>query len=267
MPGKTQTLRPKTFNVMFSSKASPAHGHWIEYFVDSVTILMNIFFIIGCYCFESSSNSVYAFGDWLFITACIVNAVIAINDFIEALHKKNIMNSTGRDEILETGFFVLANVLFAVGCVFFLPGVKYLGKFYYTASAIGAWLCILGSFGLLYGTFYTAIYFEHEPDDSQLDPETRERCRQLTKMNINATLIGSALFLVGSFMYRPIFGGLCPPRSTASVCEAVSSYGTKCYLYGCYLFFVASIFALMTTYLKHTNSQAKNPTETTKLMP
>jgi len=228
---------------------------------------MNIFFIIGCYCFESSSNSVYAFGDWLFIIACIVNTVFAISDFLEALHNKSITNSTGRDGVLETVFFVLANGLFAVGCVFFLPGVKYMGSFYYTASAIGAWCCILGSFGLVYGTFYTAVCFEYEPGDSKLDPETHERCRQLTKLGINATLVGTVLFTVGSFMYRPIFGGLCPPRSTSAVCEAVSDYGTKCYLYGSYLFLVASILGMTKTIITHRASQVEKPTETTKLMP
>lgn len=233
---------------------------------------MNCCFVVGCYCFYSSNNTVYAFGDWLFIGACCVDTVMAINDFIEALHHKSIKAALGdnpksRDEVFETGFFVLANVLFACGCVFFLPSVKDMAGFSYTSGSLGAWLCIAGSFALVYGCFYTAICFEGEPGESKLDDATHARCRQLTKLSVNATLVGTVLFTVGSFMYRPIFGGLCPPRSTDSVCEAVSTYGTTCYLYGSYLFLVASILSLITTIIKANSESGEKPTEKTKLMP
>jgi hypothetical protein len=230
-------------------------------------------FVIGCYCFYSASNSVYGFGDWFFISACLIDTVLAIMDFLEALHEKSITAALGgtvqgRDEVLETGFFVLANLLFASGCVFFLPSVKDIAGFSYESNALGAWLCIGGSFALVYGTFYSATCFENEPaGHSGLEDAVHARCRQLTKLSINCTLIGVVLFTVGSFMYRPVFGGLCPPRSTEAVCEAVSTYGTTCYLYGSYLFVAASVLGLLTTIYKANNEPATKPTEKTKLMP
>jgi hypothetical protein len=252
--------------MMLNSEEEAAHGHWMEYSHNVIEILANIAFVIGCYCFFSSNNSVYGFGDWAFIIACTVNTIVVLSEFIEAMHNKSVMKPKDRDEIMEHLCFLCANALFAIGCVFFLPSVKYLTSFYYTASAIGAWCCILASFGLVYGTFYNAICFEGDLVDSTLDPRTHEYCRKLTKISISLTLIGSMLFVVGSFMYRPIFGGLCPPHSTNAVCEAVSTYGTKCYLFGSYIFLAASIVGILTTDAKVRGSNGGMPTEKTKLI-
>jgi hypothetical protein len=258
--------------MMFSKEETePTHSHWMEYLLKIVPVICNMMFVVGCYCFYSASNSVYGFGDWFFIAACLIDTVLAIYDFIEALHEKSITaalsgTSQGRDEVLETGFFVLGNICFASGCVFFLPSVKDMAGFSSTSNAIGAWLCIAGSFALVYGTFYSATCFENEPGDSALDDAVHTRCRQLSKLSINLTLVGVVFFTVGSFMYRPVFGGLCPPRSSNAICEAVSTYGTTCYLYGSYLFVAASVLGLITTIIKANNEAAEKPTEKTKLM-
>jgi hypothetical protein len=249
---------------------APKRGHWLEYLLDIMSIITSILFVIGCYCFQSSNDEVYAFGDWLFIVACVINTAMACHDLLESLHHNSLMtlvhHPKGRDEVLESLCFTVSSVFFTVGCVCFLPSM---GESF-LVTAIGAWCCILGSFGLVYGVFYTAMGFQaqpgHEHPESNLEHETAERLRQITKVRVSLGLVGTVLFCVGSFMYRPVFGGICPPRSSNAVCEAVAVFGTRCYLYGSYFFLVASTLTLVTTTLKSGANANGEPTETSKLV-
>merc|ERR1719321_1728690 len=117
-----------------SADKKPKHGYWLEYLLDGIAIINGICFVIGCYCFRSSDDSVYAFGDWLFIAACAVNTVISCHELLEKIMHKSVMKEKERDEVLEALCFLLANLLFTVGCVFFLP---FFGSSF-AASAAGA---------------------------------------------------------------------------------------------------------------------------------
>lgn len=147
--------------------------------------------------------------------------------------------------------FLFSHVIFTVGCVFFLPSVA---KKFGRSDSLGAWLCIIGSFGLCFAVFYTALTFSTDPAVlkmlTNLDPSVAVKCRQLTKVQMFLSLVGAMFFTVGSFMYRPVFGGKCPQGSKNAVCMAVQDYGNVCYLMGSYVFLMGSLLGLYITYLK-----------------
>merc|ERR1712150_230031 len=99
-----------------------------------------------------------------------------------------------------------------------------------------------------------------------LEQSIVRRCRQMVKVSILLLFIGTMFFTVGSFMYRPIFGGKCVQGSTNVVCESVSAYGTKCYLYGSYAFLVSSCISFAICVMKAAGERAKEPTEKSKLV-
>jgi len=260
---KGATLREKHFNMMVSSETEPRHGHFLEYFQDVSAIVCNILFVIGSYDMMSSNQTVYATGDWLFIIACVVNTLWSGVEVVEKLHHANLMKPKERDEVLEGVVFLVANVLFTVGCMFFLPSFE--AAFSFSGSA-AAWLCIVGSFGLVIGVFFSALCFEAHPGQTELEVNVARRCRQMMKVSILCLHVGTMFFTVGSFMYRPIFGGKCVQGSTDAVCEAVSSYGTKCYLYGSYAFLLNSCLNFAICVLKANGQRTNEPTEKSKLM-
>jgi len=238
---------------------APKHGHWLEYMISVVDILACCLFVMGSYCFESSSDAVYAFGDWGYIVACLANIAVSGHDLCEKFHHANLMKPKDRDEISEAAFFLVSALAFTAGCVFFLPSVS--DKLGTTASAAGAWLCITGSFGLVFAVFFNALCFEAQAWKSKLAPGTAKWVRQLTKINICCLLFGSMFFCVGSFMYRPVFGGTCQRGTTDAVCEAVSAYGTKCYLYGSYAFLIGAFTGLINCHLKATGEIGSDETK------
>jgi len=99
----------------------------MEVFIDIAAILCNIGFVVGSYCFASPSNTVYAFGDWLFISGSVFHVAHSLHDLVEqvrALKLKHPVKDHSRDEVMETTNFLISGSCFLVGCVFFLPGFK-----------------------------------------------------------------------------------------------------------------------------------------------
>jgi len=242
----------------------------MELFIDIAAILCNIGFVVGSYCFASPSNTVYAFGDWLFISGSVFHVAHSLHDLVEqvrALKLKHPVKDHSRDEVMETTNFLISGSCFLVGCVFFLPGLENNPAGNYMAAGVGAWLCIAGSLGVVFATFYSAIGFTDDKCEPCIDPDWEPMCRKLTRQAMFLCLIGGLCFTIGSFMYRPVFGGQCTPRSTDLTCIAVKRYGTFMYLAGSYCFLFQSIILLVCNQIKHRCQMQDKETlvETTKL--
>jgi len=254
--GRSATIREKTYLAIVKKDAEPQHGHCTEYLIEVFGILNSLMYIVGCYCFESEDEQIYAFGDWLFIVACSISCVIGVFEVMEKLHHSNLAKHDERDEVVESSMFLIAHILFTWGCFYFLPQVT---KRFQRSDSWGAWLCILGSFGLCFAVFYTSLTFSTDPAVLKmlhnLEPSASRMARQLKKIQMSLLLVGAIFFTVGSFMYRPLFGGKCPQGSTNAICMAVQDYGTKCYLWGSYVFLVASLVSAYSAYVKHTNQR------------
>lgn len=226
----------------------------MELFIDIITILCNIGFVIGSYCFNSPSPTVYAFGDYLFIIGSVVNICISVHNLVEQVHALNLKHPVKdhhRDEIMENVYFLISAVCFLAGCIFFLPGLENNPAGDYMAAGMGAWLCIFGSLGVVFAVFYNAIGFECDKSEPGIDPYWGAVCTRMTRQGMFLLLFGGLFFTVGSFMYRPVFGGQCPPHSTNLACVAVSRYGTFMYLIGSYCFLAQSILILARNTLKN----------------
>mmetsp|Transcript_130764 Transcript_130764/g.231094 ORF Transcript_130764/g.231094 Transcript_130764/m.231094 type:complete len:284 (-) Transcript_130764:70-921(-) len=251
--GKSASLREKTYSAILNKDAEPQHGHFMEYVIEVLSILTSLMFIVGCYCFESEDTHVYESGCWIFLVACVTGCVTGVFEVTEKLHHSNLDKEHERDEVLESVMFLISHLLFTWGCVYFLPEVT---QRFQRSDSWGAWLCIIGSFGLCFAVFYTTLTFSSDPAVremlSKLEPSASTKVRQLKKIHMCCLLVGAIFFTVGSFMYRPVFGGECPPHSTNAICMAVADYGTKCYLWGSYVFLVGSLISTYVTYLKAT---------------
>mmetsp|Transcript_105041 Transcript_105041/g.191858 ORF Transcript_105041/g.191858 Transcript_105041/m.191858 type:complete len:284 (+) Transcript_105041:91-942(+) len=251
--GKSASLREKTYSAILNKDAEPQHGHFMEYVIEVLSILTSLMFIVGCYCFESEDTHVYESGCWIFLVACVTGCVTGVFEVTEKLHHSNLDKEHERDEVLESVMFLISHTLFTWGTLYFLPEV--IGRFQSSASW-GSWLCIIGSFGLCFAVFYTTLTFSSDPAVremlSKLEPSASTKVRQLKKIHMCCLLVGAIFFTAGSFMYRPVFGGECPPHSTNAICVAVADYGTKCYLWGNYVFLVGSLISTYVTYLKAT---------------
>mmetsp|Transcript_43814 Transcript_43814/g.81833 ORF Transcript_43814/g.81833 Transcript_43814/m.81833 type:complete len:284 (+) Transcript_43814:124-975(+) len=251
--GKSASLREKTYSAILNKDAEPQHGHFMEYVIEVLSILTSLMFIVGCYCFESEDTHVYESGCWIFLVACVTGCVTGVFEVTEKLHHSNLDKEHERDEVLESVMFLISHLLFTWGCVYFLPEVT---QRFQRSDSWGAWLCIIGSFGLCFAVFYTTLTFSSDPAVQKmlnnLEPSASTKVRQLKKIHMCCLLVGAIFFTAGSFMYRPVFGGECPPHSTNAICMAVADYGTKCYLWGSYVFLVGSLISTYVTYLKAT---------------
>jgi len=249
-------MRRKSFPGIIKPEAEPQHGHWTEYLIEILGIVTSLMYIVGCYCFESTDRVIFEFGDLLFLVACAISCVIGVFEVAENLHHKNLMKSEERDEVVESAMFLISHLLFTWGCFYFLPEVE--GRMS-TAGAWGAWLCIVGSFALCFAVYYTALTFSSDETVIKmlhdLEPSAALQVRQCKKIQMSLLLVGAILFTVGSFMYRPVFAGECQQGSTNATCMAVQEYGTTCYLWGSYIFLVASLIGTYVAYLKHSSQK------------
>mmetsp|Transcript_156218 Transcript_156218/g.271806 ORF Transcript_156218/g.271806 Transcript_156218/m.271806 type:complete len:290 (-) Transcript_156218:152-1021(-) len=265
--GRSATMRETSYVAIVNKDAEPQHGHCIEYLMEVLGILISIMYIVGCYFFESEDPLVYEIGDWLFLVACVISCVIGVFEIMEKLQHSSYadevlmtqvksLHHDERDEVLESVMFLISHFLFTWGCVYFLPEVT---QRFQRSDSWGAWLCITGSFGLCFAVFYTTLTFSSDPAVLKmlhnLEPSASRMARQLKKIQMSLLLVGAILFTVGSFMYRPVFAGECQQGSTNATCMAVQEYGTTCYLWGSYIFLVASLIGTYVAYLKHSSQK------------
>lgn len=248
------TLRKRFFGHIFGSDAKPSHGHGMEYFIDVLGILSGAAFIVGCYCFQSPVPEVFAIGDWCFIGASLVNIAISSHTLLEQLHAFKAsypFKDSERDELKETLLFLMSGVLFALGCVFFMPGLTNTAEGDFIASSMGTWLCIVGSFMVVMAVFYNGMGFEADKCEHGINPDVAGLIVRFARIGMFLLLFGGVFFVVGSFMYRPVFGGRCPPESKDATCMVVRSYGTSLYLAGSYCFTAQAILTLIIGIMKH----------------
>jgi len=254
-----KTQRKRAF---FGSE--PRHGHHWEWAHEVLSLLCNIAFLIGSACFMSDSDSVFAFGDWLFIVGAVVGVLLTGNQLHEQMMVKkhhNYLLTKERDEIMETIFYMTSSIAFAIGCIFFMPGTKM--EALEEQTGLGAGLCILGSFLLVWAAHFNALAFSADRSDSQktgIHPNQESFTKTLSLIGLSCTLGGAVLYTCGSFMYRPSFDGICvgtdgnKRNSTNEVCAKVADYGTLLYLIGSALFVAQSIISLACLCIKQAAS-------------
>merc|ERR1719375_977235 len=144
--------------------------------------------------------------------------------------------------------FIIANLLFAIGCVFLMPGIYKTERAKFRADDLGAWFCVVGSFGLVFAAYWNAICLGQEfgqlgyvlgggtrtPTDviatgriesRDLQAKTDYTCFAMLRIALALTQVGGVLFTAGSFLFRPAFEqGSCLSNDT-KVCQDISKFG------------------------------------------
>jgi len=246
-PHGTPALRPKALHKVINREADPEHGHWMEHLVAIVAIVVNFGFVIGSYCFFSGlSETTLWVGDWIFIVGSFMSVLgslhaidesHAVSHMSEMTSRKSLSNMRlrkERNEFLENVSYLVAGAIFFLGSIFFMPGIygdhEELEESY---QRIGSYLFIAGSFGFVLATYFSAIEMAADPNHQNFEQgSVKMRCHYLHVLGLGFAQIGAVFFVVGSFLYRPLFALGHPAAADA---------GTKCYIIGSVLFTLESV--------------------------
>jgi len=255
-PHGTPALRPKAYHKVMDRGADPEHGHWMEHLVAIVAIVVNVGFVIGSYCFFSdmSPNALWI-GDWIFIIGSFMSVLgslhaidesHAMSHLDEMTSRKSLSNMRvrkERNEFLENVSYLIAGAIFFLGSIFFMPGIygdhEELEETY---QRIGSYLFIAGSFGFVMATYFSAIEMAADPNHQNFEHGSiKMKCHYLHVFGLGFAQIGAVFFVVGSFLYRPLFALGHPAAADA---------GTKCYIIGSVLFVLESVLNYWIVLLK-----------------
>lgn len=246
-PHATPALRPKAYHKVINRDADPEHGHWMEHLIAIVAIVVNVSFIIGSYFFYSGLAPIFLWlGDWIFIIGSFVmvlaslhaihesHAISHLEEFTSRRSLSNTKMRKERNEFLENMFYLIAGVIFFIGSIFFMPGIygdhEELEE---TFQRIGSYLFITGSFGFVLATYFSAIGMAADPNHQSFgEGSIKMKCHYLHVFGLMFAQIGSVCFVVGSFLYRPLFAMGHPAAADA---------GTKLYVIGSVLFTIESV--------------------------
>lgn len=223
MPSRHVSTRPKIeFHRMASNLGLAAAKEEQEeeafeakhdYVLGFLSFAFNTMFIVGSFLFLGDTLQV-KIGDWLFIIASVGVFVVAGWTVLEhiAAGKGGTLDEHLRDETAESLHFMGSAFIFAVGSILFMPGLygsNATAEFW--GEETGAWMFCVGSLGYLSAAYWNALGLGASRAQSRkgagaTDPEVAEaedRCSYIASVELWILLTGSALFTVGSFLYRP----------------------------------------------------------------
>lgn len=275
MPPMHVAARPRFFN-MCMKNAEPRHGHFIEYAMGVTNILVQLGFIWGSYLFLSSDDGDLRLGDTFFILGSVITFAFALYALVESrAHWEHYQQAEREDriEFWESVLFFLAGLVFLLGSLFYWPGIY---KWWYAdqeetvinnmeenGEGKGAGCFIAGSILFLMASMFNAIGLGMNKEEN----EQNDNMRVVHYVHLLALLcsqLGSALFIAGSIMYRPILGSVCPdfdPRYEGAAqagepvaehaCETSGEMGTYLYIYGSILYLIEALLNFFNTAFKH----------------
>jgi hypothetical protein len=184
-----------------------------DFVLGFLSFTFNTMFLVGSFLFLGSEVQV-KIGDWLFIVASLGVFFMAGWTVLENIvaGKGGHLDEHHRDETAESLHFMVSAFIFAVGSLLFMPGLygdNEVAGFWGEES--GAWMFCFGSLGYLSAAYWNALGLgasrAHEGNRTgTIDPSVAEaegRCSYIASVELWILLTGSALFTVGSFMFRP----------------------------------------------------------------
>lgn len=273
-----------------------------EYMIGVLGICFNLMFAVGSICFFSEVKAVLELGDWLFIIASVGVFLMAGWTALECLvaRRASELNELQRDELLESLLYCISALIFAGGSVLFMPGLYASETSEFWGHEWGAWLFAIGSFGFLTAAYWNALGLGARRDHSKKKVKeaalarsrAEESCSYIASFELWVLLTASALFVVGSFLYRPSLETQCPearrlaraPHAAPGrsmlqsgkfmgqhptlrvgfqgdaepampMCLSPATQGTYLYTIGSFMFVVQSIMCLTRTWILHSAHQ------------
>lgn len=182
-------------------------------------LCFNVMFAVGSICFFSEKTPVLQAGDWLFIVGSIGVFLTSGWQTLECLAARRAqgLDEHEKDEVMESIHYCASAFIFAAGSVLFMPnlyGSDTTAEFW--GHEWGAWLFTTGSLGFLSAAYWNALGLATKrarAEDLEKHPalsEAEERCSRIASIELWILLTASALFVVGSFLYRPSLETHCP---------------------------------------------------------
>jgi hypothetical protein len=228
---------------------------------------------------ETWGIDAYFWGCWLFIIGSLITCIMAARGIFLAVDEEGEFakmtlhtekSREERNEFFESILFFVSGLIFFVGSVLFMPpptsdrgwiGLEYgdkeskeYGEMY------GAYFFIIGSYGFVISGFFNGYGKSHSDEGMSESPSAQMKVFLLKKYGLMCVVLGSAFFVVGSFLYRPGLSKSCSETRIISaeaektgheMCIDSGKYGTWLYIYGSLLFLLETIFALIVLVIKH----------------
>jgi len=182
-------------------------------------------------------------GDWCFIVGSFITLFVSICTAADQLREMRHFQAEAdlarddktrdiaqqeyeekHEELLESVSFVVSSLIFTAGCVLFYPHLFSDKRHQEWGEEIGAILFITGSFGFVLAAYWSSMAMVKKASIHDLpkvgSPEYRRR--QITSMELLCSLIGSVLFVTGSFLYRPSYATDCSHEALRAAAKAPS---------------------------------------------
>jgi len=209
MPGRRVSVRPTVFHQI--TNAPEKRETATEYTVLALGILTNFIFVIGCVLFfEEFSPKVNDIGLLLFLIGSLMNVFLSGYAMWEHRHASQTFEVGARDEFFEHLLYVSSGIFFAVGSVLWMPVWGENKTHIFIGHAGSAWCFIWGSMVLVLASVWNAFGLVDEHSKKDELPSSHEiMCRRLASIALCCTALGGALFVAGSFMFRPAFENDC----------------------------------------------------------
>lgn len=186
------------------------------------------------------SWALYA-GDWCFIVGSFITSFVSIcamADHIREMRYFQAEADLARDdgtrdhaqqeqeekyhELLESLSFVVSSLIFTGGCVLFYPHLFVEKKHQEWGEEIGAMFFIAGSFGFVLAAYWMSMAMVKRASLHELpkvgSPEYRRR--QILSCELLCSIVGSVLFVTGSFLYRPSYATDCSHQALWAAAKA-----------------------------------------------
>lgn len=243
-----------------------------------INTLVQFGFLWGSYLFLSSDEGDLKVGDVLFIVGSVITFVFAAYNLIESRNHWMAYYDAEREdriEFWEVSLFFVAGFVFMIGSFFYWPGVyewwcgggvdcteHVIGELEFNGESWGAFLFVMGSLMFLGASMFNAIGLGMNKFEDDINNTVAVTVHYIHLVALVASQLGSTCFVVGSFLYRPVFPA-CPSLTeryagaaqtnqtrAEEVCESTGTAGTWLYIYGSGLYCLEAVLNFISSALK-----------------
>lgn len=249
-----------------------------------INTLVQFGFLWGSVLFLSSDEADLKLGDELFITGSVITFVFAGYNLIES--RNHWMNYYGaeredRIEFWEVAMFFLAGLVFMVGSFFYWPGIyewwcgeecthTEINDLEFSGESWGAFLFVMGSLMFVCASMFNAIGLGMNKYEEDQTDKVAVIVHYIHLIALISSQLGSTCFVIGSFLYRPVFPA-CPalqePRyagaaqtgqeEAKAACTSTGEAGTYLYIYGSAFYCLEALLNFTSSALKGASNSEK----------
>ena len=257
-------LRPRRYARLLRAKSARdlnRHGHASEYAIHAISIICNLAFVFGSFCFFSMMPWWGSkIGAHCFLGGALVMGATSFVGVLEhrahLREKESYRDAAAYDQLklfFEEICYMLGSAFFVVGSIFYEPRFENTldtAKEEHVFSQWGATTFVVGSAFYVLASYLNAISIAHE---GVLTKAATERDgRGLIQLSLFCTQFGSVLFFAGSFLYQ----AKLDECTTGMAPRIPVDQGSLMYVSGSACYLIQSLLSLALTVRKHGTEHA-----------